>query len=284
MKIFQKEALGSVLEIKMFNSNTLDTDIDECFLCIEKFEQKYSRFIQGNFLWKLNETGLAEIDREFISLITLAQTLYKSTDWYFDITLLPLLENAGYGIYSEKLPVSVWSNNIIIKKDTVILQNNIKIDFGALWKGYMLDVIFKKLSKKYSNFILNFWGDIKISWTHTIWLEDPQRIGTLLWEIEVNDIAFAASSWEKRKFWNFHHIINPKTWTSQNDTIAVYTTHKLWVIADIYSTALFVCPFDIASRLIQKTPGLEALIISKEGTMFCSPGFQENLTIYKNKI
>lgn len=88
----------------------------------------YSRFIKENFLWKLNETGKAPLNPELKSLIKLSQKIYQDTDGYFDITLLPLLENAGYGIYKEKLPEILGSKNVILTETEIQLTHGVKID------------------------------------------------------------------------------------------------------------------------------------------------------------
>jgi len=54
-------------------------------------------------LWNLNESGRAPITPEIKTLVSLCKTVHKKTQGYFDITLLPLLENAGYGIYESPL-------------------------------------------------------------------------------------------------------------------------------------------------------------------------------------
>lgn len=53
--IFEKQALGTILKIETFQDVSEDR-IKLCFDAVFQFEQKYSRFIKGNYLSKLNET------------------------------------------------------------------------------------------------------------------------------------------------------------------------------------------------------------------------------------
>jgi len=94
MLSLRKEALGSILEIILTDENARQNDIDECFLRIENFENTYSRFKKDNYLWNLNHTGKAPLNEEIRTLVQLCKVVFKETQGYFDITLLPLLENA----------------------------------------------------------------------------------------------------------------------------------------------------------------------------------------------
>lgn len=60
---------------------------------------------------------------------------------------------------------------------------------------------------------------------------------------------------------------------SQDDKISVYVTHPSAMMADLYSTVLFVCPLELSLQLLERTPGLEGLIIGKDGRMYGSKGF-----------
>jgi hypothetical protein len=43
--VFRQEACGSVLTIEVMANNNPATLVQDCFAKVEKFEQKYSRFI-----------------------------------------------------------------------------------------------------------------------------------------------------------------------------------------------------------------------------------------------
>ena len=279
MKIHSKQALGTILEIHI-PEDAHQKDIDECFLSVETFENTYSRFIPDNFLYQLNHSGQSNCPKELKEMISYAQNVYQQTSGYFDITLLPFLENSGYGIAPEKIPEHTWMQHIEIQSDTITLHNNVCIDLWGIGKWYILDTVYNLLQDKYPHYILNFWGDIRTCGTTTVWLEDPLRPWKIIGELQLENRAFCASSGEKRKLGTEHHILNPKTQRSPTDKLAIYTTHLLGVYADMYATALFACPLDEALKILENTPELEALIITREGKMHCSQGFHKYLTLY----
>lgn len=270
---YSHPCFGSRLDITTSSSKDSSDVVQACFDTADEFEQKYSRFIDGNILYSLNNTKKAIVGTELLSIIKLSQKVSKLSAGYFDITLLPVLENLWYGIHTEKLQESVWYENIMISENTIILNNNVSIDIWAAWKWYMVDKIYNTLTYHLDNFIINFAWDIRVKGSETIHLEDPNDASKSIGYIDIENISIASSAWNKRKFWNSHHLLNAKTKQSQNDKLAVYVTHKLSSFSDIFSTALFVTPLERAIKMLEQTPGLEALIIASDGKMYKSKWF-----------
>ncbi len=259
------ELLWSLLTIDIKDAGDFFvSDVEECFEITRSFEQKYSRFISWNYLDSLNQDGKAQLDDELYSMINLALKVSEMTQWYFDITLLPILENAWYWVSKSKLEENIWYKNIVLSRDTIELKNNVKIDLWSIGKGYMIDKIFKYLDKKYDNFIIDFGWDIRVKWTHIISLEDPSDTSKIIWKIELTHSSIASSSWNRRQFWDAHHLINPKIGKSVVDKQAIFLTHKLASFSDIFSTALFVSPIDIAIKVLNTVSWLEGMIISSD--------------------
>ena len=277
--IYTKECFWSKLEITVFWKENLDSVIAESFSLLDSFEQKYSRFIAWNMLSDINAHKSAKISKEIISLLWLSIKVSELTEGYFDITILPLLENAWYGIHEWKMEEVVWYKNIVLDWDNLILKNNVSIEFGSCGKWYAIDLIYNNLKKHADDFVINFGWDMRISWEKIIHLEDPLNDQKTIWTINIENTSIASSWGNKRKIWEGHHLINSKDKKSQDTVLAVYVTHKLWVFADIFSTALFVSPLDISKRVIQKVSWLEAMIILSDGTIYKSPGFNCTLTI-----
>ena len=274
--LYTKEALWTLLRIE--TSDELSRDrIESIFDTVFLFEQRYSRFIKWNFLSKLNASWKAPLDEELRTLLKASNSVFEISFWYFDITLTPLLENLGYGISKTQEKEIFGMEHIEVSDSIVILKNGVQLDFWGIGKGYLIDKIYAQLELECSNFIINFWGDIKVKGSHTLWLEDPLTPWRLLGKLIVENISLCGSSWEKRKFWTSHHLINPKTKKSQEDTLAVFTTHRLAIFADMYATALFVSPLEISLEILEKVEGLEALIVTRSWEMFQSRGFGAQL-------
>ena len=279
MKKYTKECFWSLLEITVFWEENLDSVIAESFSLLDDFEQNYSRFIEGNILSEINKNKSSEVSKEIASLLRLCMKTSELTEWHFDITILPLLENAGYGIAKWTLDEAVWYKNIILNENHLELKNNVNIEFGACGKWYAADLIYNKLIKETDSFVINFGWDMRISWEKTIYLEDPLDTTKSIWDIELIDTSIASSGGNKRKIWKGHHLINPKSKVSTDEILTVYVTHKLCVFADVFSTALFVSPLEVSKQVIKKVSGLEAMIILSDGKIYKSSWFNCKLNI-----
>ncbi|MDA9129217.1 FAD:protein FMN transferase [Candidatus Gracilibacteria bacterium] len=269
-------AFGSQLEITLIDAQN-DSGISESFSIVKDFEQKYSRFQQGNILSNINSNKAAVLTSEISSLIKMCLKVSKLTHGAFDITILPILENVGYGIRSEKMPENYGYKNIVLNENILTLTNNVSIEFGSCGKGYMLDRITNILQKYHTKFVVNFGGDMRIMGEQKVFLEDPLDLSKNIGEILLKNMSLASSAGNRRIFGAEHHLIDIETRNAQNDKIAVYVTHKLGVFADTFATALFVTPLKESLEILKKVDGLEALIIGSNGKMYKSAGFMCNL-------
>ncbi len=276
---YSRNLFWSRLDITIISNEINENIIEKCFFETQSFENKYSRFIKWNYLYNLNKEKSSQIDWELFSIIELCNKVSKITKWYFDITILPILENIWYWIETEKMENSIWYENIVIENWKILLHNNVSIDLWSVWKWYIVDKIFNILDKYYSEFIINFGWDIKVKWKHKILLEDPYDEKKYIWEILLENNSISSSSPFKRKTNKWHHLINPKNSNSQDDKIAIFVLHKLSSFSDIFSTALFVTPLEESIKILWNINWLEWLIISKKWEIFKSKNFNCELFI-----
>lgn len=254
--------LWTQCNIEIRESDFFLWDIEKSFEIISQFEKKYSRFLTDNILAELNTHKEIQTNKELKRLISFWIKLWDISKWYFDITVLPYLENNWYGISKSKLKEDVWYKHITQTDEKIILNNNIFVEFWAYWKGYLLDKVWHFLSQKYNNFILDFWGDIKVYGEQEIYLENPIKKNTYYGKIQVKNASLTSSNGSKRIFWNnSHHLIDITSWKSHNKVHTVFCYHNKWMFADGFATLLSVSPKEISKNIMKSISWLEAFIV-----------------------
>lgn len=125
---FAFDGCGSRLRVELFDVKDIPDLEQKCRERVERFENQYSRFIHGNFLHSLNTLKQAPANRELVSLLHLAKKVSQISQGYFDITVLPFLENRGYGIAENTLKENFGSEHIEITDENIFLRNDVSID------------------------------------------------------------------------------------------------------------------------------------------------------------
>ncbi len=265
--IFHKETCGTVLTVDIMSLNNPAAIVQDCFSLCEKFEQRYSRFIPWNWLDTINKQQNESIvlDEESYGLITLMLELAEKTGWLFDPTIIATLESYGYDkdySFQKKQWWPVGYQHIELLDHAMILRNGVKIEFGTIWKWYLLDVMAKKLQESGINhFLLDFGGDIFGQWWYEVGLENPFDLDQVIGTIKVDNIGIASSNGKKRTVGDFHHLLDARTWKPVMDIAGVYIAAQTWLLADTYSTAVFVSWAERAQKLLETTDEITGLIV-----------------------
>jgi len=250
------------------------SDIETSFKILEDFEQKYSRFIVWNTLSEINTQKSYPLSKELKTLIELGIKLWNISEGHFDITVLPYLENAWYGISERKLAEDIWYQNIKLIESELILHKWVSIEFWAYGKWYMLDRVYSFLAKKYTHFVLDFEGDIKVHGSKEIYLENPEKAGLYYGKVLIENASITSSNGVKRSFWDgMHHLIDTKNWKSSHMTHTVFCYHSKWIFSDGFATLLSLCPKDLSSDILKRIKWLEAYIIYTDGSELRSGRF-----------
>lgn len=125
------------------------------------FDQKFSRFIPGNWLDNLNRAGGGELDEDGRMMLEFALLLANGTDGIFDPVIGSRLTRLGYGSRETAMFHCTQGTypDVELVGHTVTLRNNVSIEFGGVGKGYALDKVVALLSG-YDRFLVDFGGDI----------------------------------------------------------------------------------------------------------------------------
>jgi thiamine biosynthesis lipoprotein len=198
-----------------------------------------------------------------------------------------LLEDWGYDSrYSFKPKTDGTKQSFaavpyLLKKPDLV-KLNYQIELGGLGKGYALDLMARRL-QSFKNFCIDAGGDLYARgcpqkdrhWE--IFFEHPTNLQLVMGKVEVDGFFVAASSPTKRKWAErYHHLADPITQKPADRMLAVYTQAQSGLLADAYSTALFVLGFQEAKKLLPGLP-VEAMMVSPKGEIYRSPGFKGEL-------
>jgi thiamine biosynthesis lipoprotein len=303
---FERYLMHTIIRISVISDQgTVFTNdkLEEAFDQFTQVTRKYTRFDKTSELSQLNNSSngkAIKVSLELFELIEQALFVAKETDGLFDPTIIDLLEAYGYGAKADfaelnnpKLMQEIKEILLLrksykqIKLDrealTVQLAPNQRLDLGGIAKGYAIDLAQQTLIKSFDSFIINAGGDIRANgkkedgnpWVVAL-EKAPQFISkeapkTSWGNIELNDMAIAASGAWSRKIKFFHHLVNPKTGLPVEDTVQVFTLAKNATLADIWATALFMMGKDGISLAVKNN--IECCVIDKERHIYKSDDF-----------
>ena len=175
---------------------------------------------------------------------------------------------------------------------TVYLPPGMRIDLGAIAKGYAADLVRDILEENSARHaILYFGGDIYAVGTRPdgsnwrIAITSP-HIGDNDFAaiVEVSNAAvFTSGNYERffeRNGVHYHHILDPKTgFPADSGLISVTVISASATAADALSTACFVLGLDEGLRLLERLDGVEGIFITSDNRIYTTTGIRDSATI-----
>ena len=267
------------------NEIKIKNQIDSLFKIINN---SFSTYISNSDISKINRgDSLIVVDDHFKKVFLRSYDIWKLSEGFFDPTVGSIVNAYGFGpgkkiknISKKQLDslieltgfskVSLTSTGTIKKK-----FSNIYLDFNAIGKGYIVDLISKLLnSYDIKNYLIEIGGELiakgKNPNSGNYWkvaIDDPnqkknrQFIKTIL----LKNKALATSG-NYRKYWvdslsgiKYVHTINPKNGKSiQSKILSVSVIASDCMTADAWATALMIMPIELSKSIIESIEDVEA--------------------------
>lgn len=181
-------------------------------------------------------------------------------------------------------------DDIIIDREnkTVFFADpDLKVDVGAIGKGYATERIAKELEAMGTdNYTLNIGGNIRTignkadgkGWVAGIQNPDLSAEETFILKISFGGLALVTSGSYQRYYWvgdtKYHHIIDPETLFPKDTFASVSILTPNSGIADAVSTACFNLSLEEGMALIESMENTEAMWVEPDGTIHFSSGFE----------
>lgn len=295
--------MDTYINVKIYSNKdkkNIDKIYDSVALIYDEYNRlcdaykEYDEYINIYYLNNILKNDEAiEIDKKLYDLINYGIHNYEKTNGYVNIALgnVTLIwkdyMNEGINIpsYENLSKQNTNIKDIILNDGKFMKKNNIKIDVGAIAKGYVTEKVGKYLSdNKIDKYLINAGGNIKVgnhynNSKYIIGIEDPTDTNNIYQKINVNNKSIVTSGDYQRYYVvddiKYNHIINPKTLYPSNNFKSVTVITEDSGYADILSTYLFLLPINDALDYVNNNDLVEAIFYIDEYNIVKSEGFSK---------
>jgi len=172
------------------------------------------------------------------------------------------------------------------KSKTVFFEKSgTKIDLGGIAKGYAVDRCIDIVrSRGITSALITAGGDSRVigeRWGRPwqIGVRDPRNRDGLVAVIPLENVAVSTSGDYERFFMEgnvrYHHIIDPTTGDSARGMRSVTIIGPEATTTDALSTSVFVMGVNKGLALINRLPGVDAILVDGGGAMHYSSGLEQ---------
>jgi len=174
----------------------------------------------------------------------------------------------------------VQVNGLLMRSDNPA----VKLDFGAIGKGYGIDLAMEHLRELgIANAILNAGGDARAvgdrggqPWRVAIRRPGGGVLGVIT--VSGDESLFTSGDYDRNFIYEgrtYHHIIDPRTGYPAEGARSVTVAHTDATTADAAATALFVAGPEGWYRLARRMGIRYVLLVDSEGTLHMNPAMAE---------
>lgn len=302
------QMMGTTIDI-LIDSDTPKEHISEVCRLLTLYKNRFSANDADSELMVINDNSSiapVTVHPDLFDLIAIGKKHSLATPSNLNIAIGPLVQSWRIGFDDARVPspqkiqkalALSKPENIILdatKQSVFLSQKGMKIDLGALAKGYIADKIMDYLkSEKVTSAMINLGGNVLVYGDNPrndkgIWrigIQNPQKprgnhIGSLTLK---NQSVVTSGIYERRlKVGNkeYHHIFDQKTGYPIDTEMASLTIlSDLSVDCEIWTTRLFGLPVMQALATIQATPRIEGILITKDNRLALTNGLRSNFQL-----
>jgi len=272
--------MGTFVEVVSTDARAQKIAFDE----IKRIEDLLSKYRPESEISRLNRAGKLQVSAETFALLKTCKEFSAATDGAFDVSVGALVDLWGFTDKKFRVPseqeiaaalAKVGSDKIILNESGTTVEFSspgLKIDLGAVAKGYAVDRSIEKIKQAGINScLINAGGQVYCLGNNRgrpwkVAIKNPRGRGVVGF-LELHDAAVATSGDYEQFFTaqnkRYAHILDPRTgYPAQKAVQAVTVTADSGLTADVLATAVCVVGQDEGQALVKKYAGarIESLI------------------------
>jgi len=280
------QAIGTLWHIDIVH-NDADMVSDICGRVkkrIEIFEQTYSRFRENSLIDQISKKeGVYLLPADATPMLDMYRKLYDMSTGSITPLIGQTLVDTGYDKTYSLTPkkdirnIQAWDDVLLYRREsqTLTVYTPVQLDFGAIGKGYLIDIVRDMLEKAdISMYTIDAGRDIYHKGKMLdIALENPFDTTQAIGMAHITQGSICGSAGNRRAWSTYTHIIDPKTNTSPKHIAAVWVVADTAMLADSLTTAIFFIPLDVLKIHFS----FEHVIVYADGSAVISPHFPGEL-------
>ncbi len=297
----RRAGLGTDLEIKVWlgapspeRTAAARAVMDAAFDAIDEVEAQMSEWRPDSDVSRVNLAagrGPVPVSPSTMQVLLRGRDVSIASDGAFDVTwrgLGGLWDFAGGPVPDPALARAV-ARRVDYRKLALdpergtahLARADMAIGLGGIAKGYAVDRAIAKLAASgFANVVVTAGGDLFATGAKG---PDPWRVGIKhprqpghLATLDARDEAVVTSGDYERFFERdgvrYHHLLDPETGFPARGCQAVTVVARDAMSADAFATAVFVLGPDRGLALVERTSGVEALVVTEAGRVRVSSG------------
>ena len=283
------------------------------FIELHRLFDIYNNYTGINNVKTINDNaGIkpVQVEQEIIDLILFAKEWHEKTGGKMNIAMGAVLsiwhdyrtKAIDFPEEAELPPLEKLKNaakhtdldQVIIdteKRTVYLADKNMRLDVGGIAKGFATEIVAQEvMAAGLTSGIISAGGNIRtigspldgVRKHWSIGIQNPNESivseNGVLETVFVSDASVVSSGDYQRYFIyqgkKYHHIIDPDTLMPGENYRAVTVVAEDSGLADFMSTELFLLPFTESLALAEKTEGVEALWVMKDGSVRTTEGLK----------
>ena len=260
---------------------------------MRRIDREMSPFKETSLLSNMNREAAnspVKITAELFELMWKSVRISELTDGAFDVTFASAGRKYDYrkrikpdkAALAEAIPAIDYHHLQFDREGMSIhyLHPGVYVDLGGIAKGHAVDRGIAILqSRGITQAMVGAGGDTRIigdrrgePWV--VGVRNPRKDGENAAVLPLTDVAVSTSGDYERYFEldgvRYHHIIDPQTGDSAREVTSVTILGDEATTTDALSTSVFVLGVRNGLALVNRLPGIDAIIIDGEGRMHFS--------------
>ncbi|WP_246841002.1 FAD:protein FMN transferase [Hahella sp. CCB-MM4] len=288
-------AMGTRIHVEVSDESESHANLlfDQVFREFYRLEESMSSYIDTSEVSIVNQNAAeapVKVSRELIDLIKKSFQVSKISNGAFDITYASVGRYYDYrknqapdeSQIEANLDAIDYRHVVVDEKASTIsfTHPHVYIDLGGIAKGYAVDRAIDILRQGgVISGMVSAGGDTqlignKLGKPWIVGIKDPRREEESAVLLPLENTAISTSGDYERYFIQdgvrYHHIISPKTGRSAGEVQSVTILGPDSTTTDALSTTVFVLGVEKGLELVERLPGIDAIIVDQHRKMHYS--------------